>query len=100
MSAGQPRSALDMIVAAVAEANDCIAVTGNARHWRGVVEMADPLSGSAETERPARERAWGHPPAAAVARAHDWPTSCDGDRCRSTRQTDADVARGGRILLD
>ncbi|MFO1074746.1 MAG: type II toxin-antitoxin system VapC family toxin [Geminicoccaceae bacterium] len=48
-STGQPRSALDMIVAAVAEANDCIVVTGNERHFRGVVEMINPLSGSAET---------------------------------------------------
>lgn len=45
-SIGQPRSALDMIVAAVAEANDCIVVTGNERHFRGVVEMINPLGAS------------------------------------------------------
>lgn len=34
--AGQPRSALDMIVAAIAEANDCIVVTGNEKHFSEV----------------------------------------------------------------
>jgi len=34
--AGQPRSALDMILAAVAEANDCIVVTGNEKHFSGL----------------------------------------------------------------
>src|ERR1700688_3712675 len=33
---GRPRSALDMIIAAVAEANDCIVVTDNERHFAGV----------------------------------------------------------------
>lgn len=41
-SAGRPRSALDMIVAAVAEANDCIVVTGNERDFTGV-EFINPL---------------------------------------------------------
>ena len=30
---GRPRSALDMIIAAVAEANDCVIVTENERHF-------------------------------------------------------------------
>jgi predicted nucleic acid-binding protein len=34
--AGQPRSALDMIVAAIAEANDCIVVTDNEKHFSGL----------------------------------------------------------------
>jgi toxin FitB len=34
--AGRPRSALDMILAAVAEANDCILVTDNENHFRGL----------------------------------------------------------------
>jgi hypothetical protein len=34
--AGQPRSALDMIVAAVAEANDCSVVTDNEKHFAGL----------------------------------------------------------------
>ena len=33
---GRPRSPLDMIIAAVAEANDCIIVTANKRHFAGV----------------------------------------------------------------
>jgi predicted nucleic acid-binding protein len=34
--AGRPRSALDMIVAAVAEANGCVLVTDNERHFAGL----------------------------------------------------------------
>lgn len=33
---GRPRSAMDMILAAVAEANDCILVTDNERHFAGL----------------------------------------------------------------
>lgn len=33
---GKPRSALDMIVAAIAESNDCIFVTGNEKHFQGI----------------------------------------------------------------
>ena len=33
---GRPRSALDMILAAIAEANDCILVTDNERHFEGL----------------------------------------------------------------
>ena len=32
---GRPRSGLDMIIAAIAEANDCIVVTANERHFVG-----------------------------------------------------------------
>ena len=39
---GRPRSALDMIIAAVAEANDCIVVTDNERHFAGV-KVVNPL---------------------------------------------------------
>lgn len=35
-SAGRPRSALDMIVAAVAGANDCIVVTDNEKDFAGI----------------------------------------------------------------
>jgi toxin FitB len=35
-NSGQPRSAIDMIFAAVAEANDCILVTDNEKHFSGV----------------------------------------------------------------
>ena len=39
---GRPRSALDMIVAAVAEANGCVVVTGNVRDFEGV-EILNPM---------------------------------------------------------
>jgi hypothetical protein len=35
--AGRPRSALDMILAAVAEANGCIVVTDNEKDFAGLV---------------------------------------------------------------
>jgi len=35
-AAGRPRSPIDMIVAAVAEANDCIVVTENEKHFAGL----------------------------------------------------------------
>jgi predicted nucleic acid-binding protein len=41
-AAGQPRSALDMIIAAVAEANDCVVVTDNEKDFAGL-EIANPL---------------------------------------------------------
>jgi len=41
-SKGQPRSALDMIVAAIAEANDCIVVTDNEKHFTGL-KFVNPL---------------------------------------------------------
>ena len=39
---GRPRSPLDMIVAAVAEANDCVVVTENERHFAGL-KIVNPL---------------------------------------------------------
>ena len=39
---GKPRSALDTIIAAIAEANDCIVVTGNEKDFAGI-EIVNPL---------------------------------------------------------
>jgi predicted nucleic acid-binding protein len=39
---GRPRSALDMIIAAVAEANNCVVVTDNERDFEGI-EILNPL---------------------------------------------------------
>lgn len=39
---GQPRSALDMIIAAVAEANHCVVVTDNERDFAGI-KIINPL---------------------------------------------------------
>ena len=41
-TAGRPRSALDMIMAAVAETNDCIVVTGNEKDFAGL-KIVNPL---------------------------------------------------------
>jgi predicted nucleic acid-binding protein len=41
-SKGRPRSALDMIIAAVAEANACVVVTDNERDFAGL-EIINPL---------------------------------------------------------
>ena len=41
---GRPRNALDTIIAATAEANDCIVVTDNERDFAGV-ECINPLRG-------------------------------------------------------
>jgi hypothetical protein len=40
--AGRPRSAIDMIVAAIAEANDCMVVTDNDKHFAGL-KIVNPL---------------------------------------------------------
>jgi toxin FitB len=40
---GRPRSALDMMVAATAEVNDCVVVTDKEKHFRSVVQMINPL---------------------------------------------------------
>ncbi len=37
--AGRPRSDLDMIVAAIAEVNDCLVVTDNEKHFPGIVVL-------------------------------------------------------------
>ena len=42
---GRPRSPLDMIVAAVAEANDCVVVTENERDFAGL-KIVNPLRAS------------------------------------------------------
>ena len=42
---GRPRNALDTIIAATAEANDCIVVTDNERDFSGV-ESINPLRGT------------------------------------------------------
>lgn len=42
-AAGRPRSALDMMVAAIAEANDCTVVTDNERHFAPAVAVLNPL---------------------------------------------------------
>ena len=39
---GRPRSALDTIIAAVAESNDCVVVTDNERDFAGV-RVINPL---------------------------------------------------------
>ena len=39
---GRPRSALDMILAAVAEVNDCVVVTDNDRDFRGL-QIVNPM---------------------------------------------------------
>ena len=39
---GRPRSALDMIIAAVAEANDCVVVTDNEKDFAGL-KIVNPL---------------------------------------------------------
>jgi predicted nucleic acid-binding protein len=41
---GMPRSALDMIIAATAVANDCVVVTGNEKHFSGV-KIVNPMRG-------------------------------------------------------
>jgi predicted nucleic acid-binding protein len=41
-AAGKPRSELDMIVAAVAVANDCVIVTDNEKHFSGL-EVLNPM---------------------------------------------------------
>ncbi len=43
--AGQPRSGLDMIVAAVARANECVVVTDNEKDFAGL-PIANPIRGT------------------------------------------------------
>ena len=42
---GKPRSALDMIIAAVAAANDCVVVTDNERDFAGI-DVFNPVRGA------------------------------------------------------
>jgi predicted nucleic acid-binding protein len=41
-AAGRPRGDLDMIIAAIAEANECVVVTDNEKHFSGI-EVLNPL---------------------------------------------------------
>jgi toxin FitB len=41
----RPRSALDMVIAATAEANDCVVVTDNEQHFAGI-RIVNPLRSS------------------------------------------------------
>lgn len=41
-ASGRPRSALDMIIAAIAEANGCLVVTDNEKDFRGI-DIINPL---------------------------------------------------------
>lgn len=41
-AAGRPRSALDMIMASIAEANDCVVVTDNEKDFAGI-KIVNPL---------------------------------------------------------
>ncbi len=43
---GRPRSALDMIVAAIAQSNSCVVVTDNERDFQGI-EIINPVRGNA-----------------------------------------------------
>jgi predicted nucleic acid-binding protein len=43
-ASGMPRSALDMIIAATAVANDCVVVTDNEKHFAGV-KIVNPMRG-------------------------------------------------------
>ncbi len=44
-AAGRPRSALDMIIAAVALAHECIVVTGNEKDFAGL-QIVNPMRGT------------------------------------------------------
>ncbi|MDF1631525.1 type II toxin-antitoxin system VapC family toxin [Mycoplana sp. MJR14] len=48
-AAGRPRSALDMIIAAVAGANDCVVVTDNEKDFKGL-QIVNPMRRGAEGE--------------------------------------------------
>ncbi len=41
---GRPRSALDMVIAAIAQSNNCVLVTDNEKHFHGI-ELFNPLRG-------------------------------------------------------
>jgi hypothetical protein len=43
-AAGRPRNALDMIIAAIAEANDCVVVTDNEKDFSGI-SLLNPMRG-------------------------------------------------------
>jgi len=43
--AGRPRSAFDMVIAAVAQSNNCVLVTDNERHFPGI-DLLNPVRGT------------------------------------------------------
>lgn len=45
-SRGRPRSAIDMMMAAIAEANDCVVVTDNEKDFAGLT-IVNPMRGPA-----------------------------------------------------
>lgn len=52
---GKPRSAIDMIIAATAEANDCVIVTDNERHFPGIL-ILNPMRGRYKARLPATDQ--------------------------------------------
>ena len=44
-TAGRPRSALDMVIAAIAQSNNCVLVTDNEKHFPGI-DLLNPLRGA------------------------------------------------------
>ncbi len=52
-AAGRPRSSFDMIVAAIAEVNNCMLVTDNEKHFPGV-KLLNPLRGVRRKESAGR----------------------------------------------
>lgn len=44
-TSGQPRSALDMVIAAIAQSNNCVLVTDNEKHFQGI-DFLNPLRGA------------------------------------------------------
>ena len=49
-AAGRPRGSADMVIAAVAEANDCVLVTDNERDFAGL-DLFNPLRGTSGSRR-------------------------------------------------
>ena len=54
-AAGHPRSAIDMVVAAIARSNKCILVTDNEKHFP-FVEVLNPFEARAAIEHPNAKR--------------------------------------------
>jgi toxin FitB len=49
-TAGRPRSALDMVIAAIAQLNNCVLVTDDERHVPGI-GFFNPLRGTSDKSR-------------------------------------------------
>lgn len=47
-AAGRPRSAFDMLIAAIAEANDCVVVTANEKHFENLAFINPSRGGDAQ----------------------------------------------------